>query len=672
LEVFVGIYEYIYLKLTQIYKKLLILVIILSKIIGYSMYLPSVSNMFSSVKEILQRFPFVVINAVALLITSILFVHQTDFDFSEHVNNILLKSSLILSLGIAFHFAIHTLRERKNISILFGILLHIFGIVGSVALYFLYPKPNTEFAILLACYGLFSHLIVAFLAFWNDNDAMAFWKFNKDLFLRFLLAALFSGVLYAGIAGAIGSFDLLFSINVKSEIYGDLFLLISLIFNTLFFLSGVPKLNEETQEEQSYPKSLKIFTQFVLLPLVVIYLLIMYAYTIKIIFLWDWPRGILTYMILGYSIAGMLALLLLYPIQNLTENKWIKIFSTWFYRALLPLVGVLGIAIFKRVSDYGITEERYFVIILSVWLLCISLYYSFSKIKNIKYIPFTLAILAFITTFGPWGAFSVSKNSQLNRLEHTLVNNKLLSDGMLKKGEYKIPQKEYDNLTSILSYFNRDYNTVSSGYQQFLWSRVSLPDSIKNVVKTNPFGLIEELGIKPIPDSSTTTYKNGNYSYVGLNNASLLLNDTDSIPFVLSTKEYNYVTKTYFYISYKDTFAVLTKRIQIENDVVFATYVANTGIMTFRRQSDSAMCIFDVKTYFKETSKKVENDKFHERISSDKNYESQRSMLQQLYTLEKTNAEKTFSVKMYINSINGRQIGKTVEIFDIDFTILLK
>ncbi|MCU0384250.1 MAG: SLC13 family permease [Cyclobacteriaceae bacterium] len=49
---------------------------------------------------------------------------------------------------------------------------------------------------MLVCYGLFSHLIVAFLAFWNDNDSMAFWKFNKDLFLRFLLSALFSSVLF--------------------------------------------------------------------------------------------------------------------------------------------------------------------------------------------------------------------------------------------------------------------------------------------------------------------------------------------------------------------------------------------------------------------------------------------------------------------------------------------
>lgn len=635
------------------------------------MNLPSISNMFSSVKEILQRFPFVVLNAFVLLVFSVMFVHQTDLDLSENVREILLKSSFILSLGIAFHFAIHTFRERKNLSTLTGILLHGFGIAGSVTLYFLYPKPNTEFAILLACYGLFSHLIVAFLAFWNDNDSMAFWKFNKDLFLRFLLAALFSSVLYGGIAGAIGSFDLLFSIDVKSEVYGDLFLFIALIFNTLFFLSGVPKLNEEHQDEElSYPKSLKIFTQFVLLPLVVIYLLIMYAYTIKIIFLWDWPRGILTYMILGYSIAGMLALLLLYPIQNLAENKWIKIFSTWFYRALLPLVGVLGIAIFKRVSDYGITEERYFVIILSVWLLGISLYYSFSKAKNIKYIPITLAVLAFITTFGPWGAFSVSKNSQWNRLEHTLVTNKLLTEGMLKKGEYNIPQKEYDNLVSILSYFNRDYDTVNSGYQQFLWSKVSLPDSIKNICKTSPYNLVDELGIKPIPDSTSANYKNGNYSYLGLNNASLLL--TDSIPFVLSTKEFTHIVKTNFYVSYVDTFAVKSKRIQLENDVIFATYVVNTGIMTFLRQSDSATCTFDVKTYYKETSLKVENDKLHDRISADNTYESQRSMLQQLYTVEKANAEKTFAVKLYINTINGRQMGKSIEIYDIDLTILLK
>jgi len=634
------------------------------------MNLPSISNMFSSIKEILQRFPFVVINAVTLLITSILFVHQDHFKFSNDVETILLKMSLVLSLGIAFHFAIHTLRERKNLSSLIGYLLHGFGIVGSAALYFLYSKPNTEFAILLVCYGLFSHLIVAFLAFWNDNDSMAFWKFNKDLFLRFLLAALFSAVLYAGIAGAIGSFDLLFSIEVESEIYGDLFLLISLLFNTLFFLSGVPKLNEETQEEElSYPKSLKIFTQFVLLPLVVIYLLIMYAYTIKIIILWDWPRGILTYMILGYSIAGMLALLLLYPIQNLAENKWIKIFSTWFYRALLPLVGVLGIAIFKRVSDYGITEERYFVIILSVWLLCISLYYSFSKVKNIKYIPITLAILAFITTFGPWGAFSVSKNSQWNRLEHVLSSNKLLTDGMMKKGEYKIPQKDYDNIVSILLYFNRDYDTLSSSYQEFLWTRVSLPDSIKNIAKVSPYNLIEELGIKPIPDS-TSASKYSNYSYIGLNQSLFQFGDT--LPYVFSTAGYNYSSKCNFYISYADSGYTLSKTLATDTDVITAQYNVSSGIMTFKRQSDSSMCTFDVKAYYNEISKKVQDEQLHERALNTADYTAKKTLFLQYYTVEKFSPNKEFSVKLYINNINGRKIGKTTELYDIDLTILLK
>jgi hypothetical protein len=94
--------------------------------------------------------------------------------------------------------------------------------------------------------------------------------------------------------------------------------------------------------------------------------------------------------------------------------------------------------------------------------------------------------------------------------------------------------------------------------------------------------------------------------------------------------------------------------------------------MTFMRQSDSATCTFDVKTYYKETSTKVGNDKLHDRIAADKTYESQRTMLQQLYTVEKANAEKTFTVKMYINTINGRQIGKSIEIYDIDLTILLK
>src|SRR5690606_8420956 len=135
-----------------------------------------------------------------------------------------------------------------------------------------------------------------------------FWHINKVLFLRFLTAVLYSVSLYAGLAVAIFGSEELCNLDLPSEIHGQLFVLIAVCFNTLFFHAGVPKVFETTPTAEPYPKGLKIFTQYVLIPLMTIYLAILLVYEIKILVAWELPKGIVATLILGYAVFGMLSL----------------------------------------------------------------------------------------------------------------------------------------------------------------------------------------------------------------------------------------------------------------------------------------------------------------------------------------------------------------------------
>ena len=87
---------------------------------------------------------------------------------------------------------------------------------------------------------------------------------------------------------------------------------------------------------------------------------------------------------------------------------------------MFPLIILLGFAIWKRVASYGITEQRYFVLALAFWLLYIALYFLLSKRKTIRLIPLSLCVLAFLVSFGPWGAAGVSLRVQRSRLQALL------------------------------------------------------------------------------------------------------------------------------------------------------------------------------------------------------------------------------------------------------------
>jgi hypothetical protein len=174
----------------------------------------------------------------------------------------------------------------------------------------------------------------------------------------------------------------------------------------------------------------------------------------------QWPVGWVSYLVLGFSVAGILSLLLIHPVRFEVNNKWIPTFSRFFYYALFPLLVLLFFAIQRRISDYGITELRYFVLLLALWLFFIVIYFSISKQKSIKIIPKSLCLIAFLAAYGPWSAFSVSLKSQKNVLLHLLAKNNLLVNGKLIKATKQPSFKDRKQISSILDYLSKTH-----GYQ---------------------------------------------------------------------------------------------------------------------------------------------------------------------------------------------------------------
>ena len=306
-------------------------------------------------------------------------------------------------------------------------------------------------AIRFVLYALGLHWLIACVAF-SGRENNGFWVFNKKLFLRILTSVLYTGVLYLGLALALLAIDQLFNVNVDSRLYPDIWFVLVGVFNTWFFLSDFPVGYESPAVITDYPRGLKIFTQFVLLPILTVYLLILYAYLFRIIFTATWPYGWVSYLVLGFSVAGILAILLVWPLREEENNKWISGYSRFFYFALFPLIVMLYIAIRKRIAAYGITELRYFVLLLAMWLLAMAFYFLLSKRKSIRLIPLSLCVAAFLASFGPWGAAGVSLYSQQHRLKALLVKDKILVDGKISGKTEELSLKDRKEIAGITRY----------------------------------------------------------------------------------------------------------------------------------------------------------------------------------------------------------------------------
>ena len=396
----------------------------------------SLRRITAGIVSAIANYPLVIIMAVALGAESIWLIHHEETDLFDEA----LPWMLAQGMGISLFFALHTVSRYRKLSraVTGGILALGIGVLYLIGYHFDYMMSMArEETMVLEVFGyaLASHLLVAFLPFFRKNTLNGFWQYNKSLFLRAFTTILYTGVLFAGLSGAIAAIQELFDVEFTGKIFAYLWFVMAFPVSALIFCAGVPLADDIDALESSsdLPSGLRLFVQFVLLPLVVVYLCILYAYMGKIILSWTLPQGWVTILIMAFSVIGMLAMLLVHPFQQLTEHAWIKVITKNYYRSLLPLLVLQYVAIFTRISDYGFTSARWAVVAITAWLTFITVYKVFFKGKNIILIPSTLFIVAILFLIGPLSHKSISVWSQtakINRLVKTL--NLIDAKGKLK------------------------------------------------------------------------------------------------------------------------------------------------------------------------------------------------------------------------------------------------
>src|SRR5690606_31425594 len=103
---------------------------------------------------------------------------------------------------------------------------------------------------------------------WSSRLSHSLVKDNSTLFGFTICFCLYvfslrccTSVFYAGLSIALGSLDFLFDIDLHSELFMDMFIVIAGLFNTWFFISGIPETFHDLDDVHEYPKGIKIFSQ---------------------------------------------------------------------------------------------------------------------------------------------------------------------------------------------------------------------------------------------------------------------------------------------------------------------------------------------------------------------------------------------------------------------------
>lgn len=486
-------------------------------------FFSSTGRLAARLGKVFYRFPLAILFAIAGTIAALI-LNIRDNPIPDALwMRLLLCSVLGLVFSISFRLVIEKRKPGKQWRLfLFFILILL------LAGYFFSLPGRLQGTVwyrffLMAAFG---HLLVAVAPFIRNTSVADFWYYNKTLFLTFLRAVLYSAVLFAGICIAVFAVNELFDLHIPDEIYFRIWIVMAGIVNTTIFLAGIPSLEESTTT-YIYPKGLKIFTGFVLIPLVSLYVVILLIYELKIIFQAEWPNGWVSNLVIAFAVSGILSLLLIYPIRKDRGNQWIVWYGRCYYLALIPLTVLLFFAIGIRINDYGFTEERFLVLVTGIWLAFIVCYFIFSKKGNIKVIPFSLMVcivisLIFITP--------VCLSSQQKRLQKILIKNDLLENNYIRQVDKPLSFSTGKNITSIIQYLYKNHGV--SAVQPFFKADLSkIKPSVGSYRLTD--SALHTVGMEAVWYNRQVWDKNGR-SYFSLSIKNSFLVETAGYDYYLS------------------------------------------------------------------------------------------------------------------------------------------
>lgn len=399
------------------------------------------------VKEAFARFTLPFIAVLASTMISLLLIHGIDFISRDFMHKCL-TSMLYAVVALT---SLKLLVESQKLSLVVHAVSAI--IVSTIIMSFVWLVFDES---IVATYFLLSVAILLSLLFSpyinKQSTSASVWYFNYQTGVAVFFGAVAAVVLGIGVSLVLVSIRYLFEIKIADEIYADIWVLSWGILFPVYVLYNMSKEFEFEEEACGFPRGVSFIANYILVPLMFVYLAILYAYFLKIVVQWELPRGNLGWMITAFGSVGIVTKLLAYPIRN-KGTRLLALFDRYYYYALLLPVVLLAIAISIRINEHGVTEQRYAVVLLGVWFAIVALVAVFRKDRfNIKYVPAILATLAFFSSFGPWGAVEISTNSQINRFEKILLKHDLLADGQAVRSTRELPIEDRRTLSSIADY----------------------------------------------------------------------------------------------------------------------------------------------------------------------------------------------------------------------------
>jgi hypothetical protein len=456
----------------------------------------SLNSLVERFGQSFRRFPLAML--FTLFLTGFLIYQNHGGDVGSRMEFFLM---FYLATGAMLAVALSLLTEdfkRWPVALAFQAVVHAVWLGVSIYLskfdHFSLPQwiavTATVFAIGLAIF---------LICFYRRHQDLQFWNFSIRTVMALTVTIAIGGVLALGLFALIGSLRMLFGLEIKHNIEPDIAILCMVFLAPTLFMNLIPKGKEKfLNEAPEFSHFAKGVVQYLFLPLLGLYMITLYAYAAMILMQWTLPVGGVSYLVTGSMVLMVLLLYVSYPVQHLEGNRLFKCVTRWLPVVMLPLLALMTVAIARRLSDYGITVSRLYLLVFNVWCYAVCLWLIFTRNKRIWLIPASFAVILLLISVGPQSIANVTQR-QLKKEAQTAFAGSGVKQFPLTGEQYeqwlnRVDPKVARSIDAKLNYLDEFY-----GYDY-------VSDLLAKDVITGRFSSIDEDGY--IVSANNDTFSN--------------------------------------------------------------------------------------------------------------------------------------------------------------------
>ncbi len=458
----------------------------------------SMTSITEKLLLLIQRFPISLLFLVGLAILLFIMIESGNDDMFSYKVWLFFSGSVFIGISITLWLEDIFNYIKTNLISLLAIL------IWGIYIVFLPDEPldiqiakGLELGVISA--AIF--LSMFFINFLGKNKNHSFWNFSQHTFFQMVVAYFFGFILFGGLSLALAAIESLFYISIDSNMYMYLAVVSFVLLSPIYFLSHIPYKTEKYNDDIEWTPIQRVLALYVFLPILAVYMGILYIYMLKIIFMWELPNGWVSWLVSALALGGLLVITLLYPLREQENNKTANSISRWLVLLILPLLTLMTVGIVRRISDYGITINRTYILLLNIWFYGIYVYLFFTKLRGIKWILISPIVVAIVSSISWWGVANITKTSLTHEVEVILPQKVSFEEA--KNIFAKMDRVEQERVQSVLIYLHKHFG------------KESVQSFFTDVVADNYWSFESDIDIEPVDtDGISSSF---DYEYIQFN-----------------------------------------------------------------------------------------------------------------------------------------------------------